>query len=514
MAPRSPIPTELSLSDPDEGAETVEQPRPDLPFANLTELVQRNAEAAEDRVALVQIEPERRALTWGELDQRVSAVAAGLAHLGLVAGHRVVLHGPNSLEYVLAYLAALRAGLVAVPAGPRTGPEQLARALAETGARLVLSSEQPDTGEVPSHPLTPAGLADLARPGRRPVLSPADREALALLLYTSGTADLPRAAMLSHRALLSQLDQPTDAGPAGPDAVIALPLPMPVVFAAAAVVGGWLAGGSRLVVLDERADLPAAVAAEQITHLPLAPPQLFRLLQTADPGVRSRLGSLQVVISGGARLPWALSREFRERTGLRVDQGYGLTETGPGVSTTVGGALLGGGHVGRPLPGVRVRIGDGSDEGEPGEIWVAGAGLFSGYWPEGTGGPGDDGWWPTGDIGYSSDGELFVLDRARDLISVRGFPIYPGELEQVIGELDGVEGVAVIGVPEPRTGQRVVAFVAGNVRAEDVEEHCRQRLAPFRRPAEIRLVARIPRTATGSVRRSALRDLAERGPET
>lgn len=521
MALRSPTTAELALSDPDDDAEAAEEPQPDERAANLAELLARSAAADPDRVAVLQREPERRQLTWAELDRQVSAVAAGLAHLGLVAGHRLALLGPNSIDLVVAFLAALRAGVVVVPLGTRTGPEQVGRALAETGVRLLLSNQPFGGGELPVRPLTPPGLADLAGLSGRSVVSPADREALAVLLYTSGTSEDPRPAMLTHRALLSQLDQPTATGLAGPDAVIALPLPLSGVFAAAGVLGSWLAGGSSLVVLDERADLAAAVEAEQATHLPIAPPQLFRLLQAASADVRSQLRSLHVVISGGARLPWALGREFTERSGLRVDQGYGLTETGRGVSTTVGGALLGGGHVGRPLPGVEVRIGDGGEQDEPGEIFVRGEGLFSGYWPDGSGGPPPDGWWATGDIGYLSDGELFLLDRVRDLITVRGFPVYPTELEQVIGELPGVEAVAVVGVPEPggaqqgasgqASRQRVLAFVSGTVRIEDVEEHCRQRLAPFRRPAEIRRVSRIPRTTTGLVRRSALRALAAAG---
>ena len=122
------------------------------------------------------------------------------------------------------------------------------------------------------------------------------------------------------------------------------------------------------------------------------------------------------------------------------------------MSATIGGPLLGHGHVGRPLPGVEVRIGDGSDPSEPGEIFVRGANLFSGYWPDGAGGPDPDGWFGTGDIGYLADGELFLGDRARELIMVNGFRVHPAEVEEAIAELDGVESVAVLGRPDPRTG--------------------------------------------------------------
>jgi long-chain acyl-CoA synthetase len=197
---------------------------------------------------------------------------------------------------------------------------------------------------------------------------------------------------------------------------------------------------------------------------------------------------------------------FTARTGLRVEQGYGLTEAAPGVSATVGGPLLGHGHVGRPLPGVEVRIGDGSDPAEPAEIFIRGANLFSGYWPDGRDGPDPEGWFATGDVGYLLDGELFLVDRSRELIIVNGFNVYPAEVEEAVEELDGVESVAVLGHPDPRTGERVVAFVTGRgLTVEAVEAHCAGRLAKFKRPSTITLVDELPRGATGKVQKGQLR---------
>jgi long-chain acyl-CoA synthetase len=133
--------------------------------------------------------------------------------------------------------------------------------------------------------------------------------------------------------------------------------------------------------------------------------------------------------------------------------------------------------------------------------------LFTGYWPDAVGGPGPDGWWPTGDLGYLRGAELFVLDRARDLVSVSGFAVYPAEVEQVIAELEGVDGVAVIGAPDERSGQRIMAFVSGTATSDQVLDHCRGRLAAYKRPREVRVVDRLPRTITGLVRRTALRKL-------
>jgi long-chain acyl-CoA synthetase len=212
------------------------------------------------------------------------------------------------------------------------------------------------------------------------------------------------------------------------------------------------------------------------------------------------------VISGAAPLPEDLRAAFTERTGLRVEQGYGLTEAAPGVSATLGGPLLGPGHVGRALPGVEIKIGDGSDPTEPGEIAIRGQNLFSGYWPDGRDGPDSEGWFRTGDIGYLLDGELFLVDRSRELIIVNGFNVYPAEVEEAVAELDGVDSVAVLGHPDPRTGERVVAFVTGSgLTVDAIEAHCVSRLAKFKRPSMITLVDELPRGATGKVQKGQLR---------
>ena len=223
---------------------------------------------------------------------------------------------------------------------------------------------------------------------------------------------------------------------------------------------------------------------------------------------------------GGAPLPWRLGRQFTERTGLRVERGYGLTEASPGVTTTVGGEILGPFHVGRPLPGVEVRVGDGLDPSEPGEIAVRGANLFSGYWPDGTGGPDEDGWFSTGDIGFQTDGELFLVDRTREVVSVSGFTVYPSEIEQSIRQLAEVEAVAVVGrrpasagaAPGGEgSGDGLVAFVAGpDVTADLVSDFCRTRLPVFKRPTEVRVVDDLPRGVTGVVKRAELRRQLER----
>jgi long-chain acyl-CoA synthetase len=479
---------------------------------NLADLVARQAEAHPRAGALVQPMPVRRAMTWAELDRRIDAVAAGLSAHGLVAGHRIALLGPNSIEFVVAYFATLRAGYVAVPINPQSTSSELRALMDDCGARVLFTAAAQPLESVHQVYLTPQGFDELSEAAAEPVSSPRDPEALAVLLYTAGTSGEPKAAMLSHRALLTHLDSVASLGILDRESVVLAMLPLFHVFGLNAVLGSWAKSGARLVIMDGYDGLADVLAGEAITNLPLAPPVLSRILE--DEQALASLGSVRTLVSGAAPLPVDLREQFTARTGLRVDQGYGLTEAAPGVSATVGGELLGHGHVGRPLPGVEVRIGDGTEAIEPGEIWIRGDNLFAGYWPDGRGGPGEFGWFPTGDVGYLLDGELFIVDRARELIIVNGFNVYPAEVEEAIGELPGVESVAVVGRPYRRTGEQVVAFVAGaGLSVEAIDQHCADRLAKFKRPSLVRLVEDLPRGITGKVRKGVLRHSLEVGSD-
>ena len=507
--PEQPLPT---------GVAAPGDPRVAATAVNLTDLLRGWVVTSATAVALVDAVGPRRELTWAELDARVDAVAAGLSSSGLLAGHRLALLGRNSSAFVVAYLAALRAGVVAVPLNPQSTAAELAVLLADCGARVLLADPAlagaaTDASGVTVLPLTEESLDALARPGS-PLGSPRDVEALAVLLYTAGTSGQPKAAMLTHRALLGHVEHVAQLGLLTEDTTVLASLPLFHVFGLNAVLGSWLRAGARLVVVDGYPeDFCAVLRRERVTNLPLSPPTLHKML--ADPDLDEGAATLQTVISGAAPLPESLAEQFRDRTGLRVDQGYGLTEAAPGVSITYGSATGGQGHVGRVLPGVEVRIGDGSDPTEPGEIAVRGDNLFSGYWPDGHGRPGPDGWFSTGDIGYLEDGELHLVDRARELVIVNGFNVYPAEVEQVVAQLPSVDAVAVVGRPDLRTGEQVVAFVVPAEGADpdglphQVEAHCAERLARFKRPAVVSVVPELPRGATGKVRKGLLRAMVE-----
>jgi len=520
--------------------------------AHLDELLSVAASRSPERTALVEAVTGRR-VSWGELDAEVDRVARGLAGRGMVAGYRVVLALSNRVEFVTSYLGVLRAGLVAVPVNPRSATGELVRVLADCGARMVVA----DSSTLVTVRQAVAGLEDalvgadeeLRRrtavprlvvvemptvPGETtyedllrvdgPAPAPfSDPERLAVLLYTSGTSGRPRAAMLSHRALLANIEQAGAVEPpmvTAEDVVLGV-LPLFHVYGLNAVLGQVLHQGCRLVILDGF-DLEVSlrvVADEAVTVLPVAPP-VFAYWQ-AVPDLRERLGGVRLVLSGSAPLSAELVRTFTDRTGIEVHQGYGLTEAAPVVTSTLLSAHPKPGSVGRALPGVQLRLVDEAGrapEGEDGgEIHVRGANLFSGWWPDGVDGPDPDGWYATGDVGFlDRDGDLFLVDRLKDLVIVSGFNVYPTEVEDVIIEVDAVAEAAVIGVPHPRTGEAVVAYVkpaAGTPYDEEelvalVREHCAVRLARFKRPAEIRVVDQLPHTGTGKVAKGRLRRAA------
>jgi long-chain acyl-CoA synthetase len=247
--------------------------------------------------------------------------------------------------------------------------------------------------------------------------------------------------------------------------------------------------------------------------LPLAPAVFPRWLD--QPRLRERLASVRLVLSGSAPLAPDLIGAFTERTGIPLHQGYGLTEAAPVVTSTLCSGELQPGSVGAALPGIELRLVDrggvAPDVEDAGEIELRGPNLFSGYWPDGSGGPDAEGWWATGDVGFlDATGDLFLVDRVKELVVVSGFNVYPVEVEDVVAEVDGVAEVAVIGVPDDETGEAVVAYVRApgvdaDAVAAAVRRRCEERLARFKQPSRIEVVDELPLTATGKVQKGRLR---------
>jgi long-chain acyl-CoA synthetase len=513
-----------------------------MPRNDISALVAEAAADVPDRQALV--ESGGRSLTWAQLEGEVARLATGLGAQGVRAGQRVMVVVGNRLEFVTTYLAVLRAQVVAVPVNPRSTPGELARMVADSGSRLVVVDEtaldvvRSALGELGPDVVAPTVVVTGAEPGEgevaladlradvvRPVPPLPDPEKLAALLYTSGTSGLPRAAMLSHRALLANIEQVAAVEPPmmhGDDVVLGV-LPLFHVYGLNAVLGGVLRHRARLLLVehyDPQAVLDL-IDDEACSVVPIAPPVFAHWLP--DEHLRERLGPVRLVLSGSAPLEAEVIEEFTSLTGIPVHQGYGLTEAAPVVTSTLCSKEPHAGSVGAALPGIELRLVDetwGQVEGEdPGQIQVRGDNLFSGYWPDGADGPDADGWYATGDVGFlDASGDLFLVDRVKELIIVSGFNVYPTEVEDVVREVDGVADAAVIGVPDDGTGEAVVAYVVpvgglDNARThleEAVRAHAVVRLARFKHPTRIEVVDELPLTATGKVQKGRLRGLERR----
>ncbi len=532
---------------------------------NLADTVRRAARARPDAIALVYASAAGDIrMTWAELDTAVDAVAGNLCALALPASQgfpaRVAVALPNVPEFALAMFGAMRAGLVVVPVNPGYTARELRHVLHDSAASVIVANaavlaELP-VGDLPAlahifRTSGPAGgeqeagaraFADLtiaAEDGPAEGGPGAGGEDLAALMYTSGTAGAPKAAMLSHRALianhrqLARLRPPvlTDAD------VILLAQPLCHAFGFNSGLGAtaWFGATGVLVdSFDPDASLDT-IARHQVTVLSGVPQMYAAWSRTG--GASTRLASVRLAVSGAAPLVPALAREFREVSGQDIHEGYGLTETAPVLATVLASPAPKPGSIGRPLPGVQVRLvaADGSqlarldsaglaeadlvgefddDAGDapgtdPGEIVVRGENLFHGYWPDGAGGPDPEGWWATGDVAYAdADGDLFLVDRLGELIIVSGFNVYPHEIELVLASAPAVVEAAVVGADDPRTGQCVKAYVVVGepVTTEDLMAHCARNLARFKRPATIEFVAELPHSITGKVRKVALRE--------
>jgi long-chain acyl-CoA synthetase len=503
---------------------------------NVADLVRDAAAQRPDHEALVDGD---RSMTWAEVDQEVTAIAGGLGTLGLDPQSRIALVLGNSIEFVVACFAIMRAGMVAVPLNPGSTVPELTSQLTDAGSAVAFCDDEV-TGSVslaaPAAQLVVVGGSAsserevayaqlLERGAGQQVVSTAGGEDLAVLLFTSGTGGMPKGAMLSHRALLANIDnvRATPIVSVTPDDRVLVVLPMFHIY----TLGGTLAmvaAQAATAVIERRFDsyrTLRTVQDQRITNVPGAPS--IWAAWSAEASAPRALAGLRMLFSGAAPLPPAVHEQIVTLTGLALHEGYGLTEAAPGVASTLASARARVGTVGRPLPGVEVRLldeaGEPVDEGDPGEISIRGANLFSGYWPDGADGPDEDGWFNTGDVAYFDDqGDLVLVDRRKELVIVNGFNVYPREVEEALHELDGVAEAAVVGVPHPITGEAVKAYVVAAPEAhltpETIRAHTATRLARFKQPTIIEIVDELPHSATGKVAKRLLRpDRPERRPD-
>jgi len=500
---------------------------------NLVELLL--APDSSDRVALV---GPTGTTTYRALARRVAGLARTLTAEGIGVGDRVGLSSGNDDAFVVGYLAILTTGAVAVPLNPMAPPRELRRDLDAIQPSRVLAAGTATAmvtaagGSILSidSALDPPGDPD-GDPGtdleRVPPVA-RDVDDAAVMLFTSGTAGTPKAAILTHGNLAANITQV--AGHPGlavrADDLVLGVLPFHHIFGLNVVLGVTLAAGGA-VVLEDQFDpaSTAALIAEHRISVVAGVPAMYDQWLSADPALPDEtFASVRLAVSGAAPLPDRVGDSFRTRFDVVLHQGYGLTEAAPIVTTTALSAEPVPGSIGPPLPGVEVRLvaEDGTDAlvGDPGEIWVRGPNVFPGYWDDGEASARaltDDGWLRTGDVAvFTDDQELFIVDRAKDLVIVSGFNVYPAEVEEVLLEHPDIADAAVVGEDHPRTGEAVVAYVVARPGAAfdagALGEWCAHALARYKCPTRYEVLAELPRSSAGKLLRRELRPSATTNP--
>ena len=459
--------------------------------------------------------------TYAQLTDDTARLAAALVAHGVEPGERVVIAGTEDESFVTAYLAALHVGAIAVPLNPGAPPSELERELASVDPRLALASG-------PARPMLSAAGATVEPieldelPNERAARAPRADDDIAVLLFTSGTAGAPKAAMLTHGNLAANIRQVLEHPGLrlrADDRVLGV-LPFHHIFGLNVALGVTLAAGGT-VVLPGRFDALATARLARdsgITVLAGVPTMYADWLELDErEAPDDTFASVRLAVSGAAPLPADIARRFHERFGVVVHQGYGLTEASPIVTTTaLHDAEPRPDSIGPVLPGIEVRVvdADGSDAlvGDPGELWVRGANVFLGYWHDQEATARvitPDGWLRTGDIAVVEGDDLRLVDRAKDIIIVSGFNVYPVEVEDVLRARPDVRDAAVVGEPHARTGEAVVAYVVPEPgQAPDIatlQAACARMLARYKCPSRIEIVDEIPRSVAGKLVRRELR---------
>jgi malonyl-CoA/methylmalonyl-CoA synthetase len=490
--------------------------------ANLYTLLERHF--PEERSQPCAMVPGGPAVSYGDIERLAARFAHALVEAGCQPGDRVAVQVDKHWQVLALYLATLRAGLVYLPLNPAYQRAELEYFFADAEPRVVVCRDamlgviatlakgatvltlDAHGGEIADRAASmPATFATVTR-------APDD---LAAILYTSGTTGRSKGAMLTHRNLASNALALVEAWQFSHHDVLLHALPIFHVHGLFVAVHCVLLAGARMIWL------PRFDAHEVATLLPKAsvmmgvPTFYTRLL--AEPALtREAAAGVRLFVSGSAPLLAETFRTFEARTGQRILERYGLTETGMNTSNPYVGTRVAG-TVGPPLPGVEVRIVDGAGaacaSGVVGAIEVRGPNVFRGYWrmPDKTRESIHcDGWFRTGDLGqWSGNGYVTITGRAKDLIISGGLNIYPKEIEERIDAIDGVAESAVIGIADPDFGEVVVAVVVakhGHALTEaSIIGALRGEIAHFKVPKRVVFAAELPRNAMGKVQKNALR---------
>ncbi len=503
-----------------------------------------------------------KVLTFGEVDRLSNDFAAYLQSRGLEPGDRIALMMPNLMQYPIALFGALRAGLIVVNTNPLYTPREMRHQFIDSGAKAILIAENfahnleqiihetsiktvilTSIGEmlglkgvlvnfvirrvkkmVPKYRLAnTVTFSEALRQGRRFSVKPhpSGPDDVIILQYTGGTTGVSKGAMLTNRNLVSNMQQIRAwLAPVMPEGkmMAMCPLPLYHIFAFTVNCLAFLSvGGCNVLIVNPR-DIKSVIK-EWAKHKPnvfVGVNTLYNALLNHPDFASLDFSNLRVSVGGGMAVQRAVWERWLQVTGSPLVEGYGLTESSPVICVNPVDENNRVGSVGLPVPSTDVRIADEQGNVLPprgvGEIQAKGPQIMKGYWqrPEATAEVIKDGWLCTGDIGYmSEDGFFYIVDRKKDMILVSGFNVYPNEVEDIIALHPKVLEVAVVGVPDEKSGEAVKAFIVKkdpSLTADEIIAHCRQQLTAYKVPKHVEFRTELPKTNVGKILRRLLRE--------
>jgi long-chain acyl-CoA synthetase len=498
------------------------------------------------KTALIDASCDRR-FTFAEYGSLVESLARGLISAGLAPGEVVAIFLPNSWEFAISYHAATLAGGIPTLLNPSYREREIRFQLENSDAAFLITDgpllENVNLAGLPrlrrvfttrsfNTQYQHAGCEDFAsllRPSSAKFPEPIQDSAqtIAALPYSSGTTGLPKGVMLSHYNLVANVYQVLgpNAATLGPADVMLCFLPLYHIYGLTVGLTLSLTLGNTLVLMprfDVR-KLCALVIEEGVTMMPMVPPAINALCQAAEAGVFPKNHKVRLIKSGAAPLAPELARRMAELTGIIVYQGYGMTEASPvtHVGYVAPPEMYRPASVGQPLALTDCRIVDVDGHevapGEPGELVMRGPQFMLGYWkePQATAAVLRDGWYYSGDIVRAdADGFYYVLDRSKEMIKYKGFPVAPAEVESLLLEHPAVRDCGVVAKPDLDAGEIPCAFVVlregfapSDALALQLRDFVAERLAHHKQPREIHFVELMPRTPSGKILRRELRKI-------
>ena len=502
---------------------------------NLATMLRESTEANPDKPC---VHVADTTLTYQQVDEISGRVASALLATGLQAGDKVAVQLPNLPQFLFSYFGLMKAGMVMVPLNPLLRAPEVKYHLEDSDSKALITfemfAEEAYKGasqvegvttyvvNLPGNNERPEGtkhfdelyFADDTRE-----ITPTSADDTAVILYTSGTTGKPKGAELTHFQLYMNCTIAGDLFGFNEDDIGVAVLPLFHVFGLSSVLNTAIRFGGTLALVPRFEIEPVidAIEKHKCTIFSGVPTMYFGLL-AQDLSDRD-LSSLRVGISGGAAIPGETIKAFEERFGVTILEGYGLSES---ASTTTFNRsaeerkIL---SIGKRIWGVEVQIQDEDGKELPrgeehvGEICIRGHNIMKGYYnkPEETAEAFKGGWFHTGDLGYQDeDGFFFIVDRKKDLIIRGGYNVYPREVEEVLYAHEAVAEAAVIGKKDEKMGEEVLAIVAlkegADASPDDIKAYCKEQLAAYKYPREVRIVDELPKGPTGKILKKELRD--------